>query len=289
MSAAHVAALEASVEAQRRDNQRLERLLLELEHAKRLDAPEPPHPRPRPRPQRPQQPPRTERCAPMAGGSARTCAAPPQHVAGLPRRGRGKYAFSLDASFHRWRGRLVRQGVMAPLAGWRRYFAQWQVRCLAAAFSGMRAVCRLKALGRDARCFRALRLWQAHHRQAGLMRAWLAVSAAARLRRRALRLHALRLWSSESNDRKRRRGLLRAAAARWGQHVLLAAVKVRPRYPADCWQESIIRLVGRIGATRALHLGAVVLRRMPRVIPRLHTARGERSLPLLDCGWTDTG
>jgi len=231
VSAAHVAALEASVEAQRRDNERLERLLLELECAKRLASVEPP-----PRPQRPQQPPRAEqlvstaRRAPMAAeGSARTCAPPPQHVAGLPRPGRGKYAFSLDASFHRWRGRLVRQGVMAPLAGWRRYFAQWQVRCLAAAFSGMRAVCRLKALGRDARCFRALRLWQAHHRQAGLVRAWLAVSAAARLRRRALRLHALRLWSSESNDRKRRRGLLRAAAARWGQHVLLAAVKVRPR------------------------------------------------------------
>ena len=146
-------ALALSVEAQRLDNQRLERLLTELQYLNRLPAAHPrgepprepePDPEPEPPPPRPERRPRLTPPPPPPPpryGYSRQCA---------------RYGYSLDAAFHRWRHRLGRQGVMAPLAGWRRYWAQWQINSVARAFCGLRGQCHLRALDRNARCFRAL-------------------------------------------------------------------------------------------------------------------------------------
>ena len=136
------AALALSVEAQRLDNQRLERLLAELQYLNRLPvATSPPHRGAPPTPRRPREPEpepepeperRRRRLAARRAAPARAC---------------GRYGYSLDTAFHRWRRRLVGQGVMAPLAGWRRYWAHWQIHSAAKAFCGLRAQCRLRALG----------------------------------------------------------------------------------------------------------------------------------------------
>jgi hypothetical protein len=212
--------LELSVEAQRRDNLRLQRLLAEMHCLRRLPPPPPaaaraaPAPAPTPAPAPP----------PVARAQASPRLAAPRAAGQAHRARTGAYGHSLDATFHRWRRRLVAQGVMAPLAGWRRYWAQWQIHALGRAFCGLRGRCRLRVLGRGARCFRALRLWERHVGARRLWRAWRAVGHTARHRRAALSARGFRRWSAECSERRRIRELVRQMVYRMQHSTVAGAI-----------------------------------------------------------------
>lgn len=223
---ADVQRLALSVEAQRLDNLRLEHLLSELERLR-------------------QHPTTTGASVTTANGRAQarenSCrdttpslspqkiqharlVVPARALIGEPRRASSAYSYSLDSTFHRWRSRLVRQGVMAPLAGWRSYWAHWGIHTLGRAFCGLRGQCRLRALGRDARCFRALRLWERYVVMCRLWRAWRLVRDAMHLRRASLSARTLQGWRTHCNEQKRIRALVLQVLYRWRQRTVATAL-----------------------------------------------------------------
>ena len=83
----------------------------------------------------------------------------------------------------------------------------------------------IRTVGRDARCFRALRLWEHHVGTCRLLRAWLAVGRAAQQRRRALVAQAFRRWSVECRERERVREALRQILYRLSNRLAGAVVR----------------------------------------------------------------
>lgn len=219
---ADVHRLALSVEAQRQDNLRLERLLSELDWFYRHP------PTPKVSATKPNARARENSCK-TPSVSAQTMqharlAAPARALVGQPRRASSAYSYSLDSTFHRWRTRLVRQGVMAPLSGWRSYWAHWGIHTLGRAFCGLRGQCRLRALGRDARCFRALRLWERYIVMCRLWRAWRLVRDAIHLRRASLSARTLKSWRTHCNEQKCTRALVLQVLYRWRQRAVAAAL-----------------------------------------------------------------
>lgn len=223
-TAADVQRLALSVEAQRQDNLRLEQMLIEMDWLRR----HPPAPGTylKAAAVQARSDPSTKHCPStiVEMPSRARLKAPGQAVAGQPRRARGSYSHSADAAFHRWRRRLVSQGMMAPLASWRSYWAQWGIHILSRAFCGLRGQCRLRGLGRDARCFRVLRLWERHIVTCRLWRAWRAVGDALRHRRTTLYSLAFQCWFTKSKERRRIRDLLLKIVARWRHRTVNAVM-----------------------------------------------------------------
>eukprot|EP01043_Picozoa_sp_COSAG02_P060912 COSAG02_NODE_8064_length_2725_cov_1.835110_1_plen_703_part_10 len=250
---ADVRRLALSVEAQQRDNLLLEQLLSELDYLRRH------HPR-----STIQDPKRAAPSAKARGHSRieptvsmsrqaihhTRLVAPARALAGEPRRAHGAYSYSLDSTFHRWRRRLVRQGVMAPLAGWRSYWAQWGIHTLGRAFCGLRGQCRLRALGRDARCFRALRLWDRYIVTCRVWRAWRAVRHASHHRRAALSARTFQCWCTTCKERKRIQELGLRVCRRWRQRTVVAVVL--------SWRSFILTVKERRAHVEQIALSAVI-------------------------------